>query len=243
MTNSINKIARAGGTLYLIIIVTGIFGEMFVRNKLIVSGDAAATANNIMASQFLWRVGIAGDLLMHICDVPLLLVFYILLKPVNKNLMLLALLFTLIQTAVLVATKLNLFMPLFLSGNAEYLKIFDPHQLQALSYISIRLDGYGFAIGLIFFGFACPIIGYLIFKSGYLPRFIGIAMQVAGICYITNSFVLILDPALSNVLFPAILLPPFIAETSFCLWLIIKGVNFTKWEEKTNAARVSKSAQ
>ena len=114
--------ARIGGILYLMIIIAGALGEIFIRGKLIVSGDAMSTANNIMAAQSLWRIGIAGDLLMHVCDVPLMLVFYVLLKPVNKNLALLAVLFNLIQTAVLVANKLNLLMPLFLLGNADYLK-------------------------------------------------------------------------------------------------------------------------
>src|SRR5438128_7762904 len=111
--------ARIGGVLYLIIIVAGLFGEAFVRDKLIVSGDATATANNIMASQLLWRSGIAGDLIMHVCDVPLVLIFYVLLRPVNKNLALLALLFNLIQTAVLVANELNLLAALFPLGSAD----------------------------------------------------------------------------------------------------------------------------
>src|SRR6266487_714292 len=206
---SIKTTARFGGILYLIIIVAGIFGELFVRNKLIVSGDATATANNIMSSQLLWRIGIAGDLIMHVCDVPLALIFYILLKPVNKNLALLAVLFILIQSAVMVATKLNLFTPLFLLGSADYLTSFEPHQLQSLSYVSIRLDGYGFGIGLIFFGFACLVLGYLIIRSGYLPRLIGVLMQIAGFCYIANSFALILAPKFADMLFPAIMVPPF----------------------------------
>jgi Domain of unknown function (DUF4386) len=237
MTNRINETspqiyARVGGLLYLIIIVAGIFGEMFVRNKLIVSGDAIATANNIMASPLLWRIGIAGDLLMHVCDIPLTLVFYVLLKPVNKNIALLIVYFALIQTAVLVFTKLNLLMPLFLLGNADYLKAFDPNQLNALSYLSTRSDGYGFGFGLIFFGFECFVLGYLIFKSSYLPKFIGILMPIAGLCYITNSFALILAPEVADKLFPTILVPSFIAESTFCSWLIVKGVNMQKWNEK-----------
>src|SRR3979490_1830840 len=113
MSTSINKTARIGGMFYFIIIAAGVYGEMFVRSKLIVSGDATATANNIISSQLLWRTGIAADLLMHICDIPLMLVFYLLLKPVNKNLALLALLFNLVQTAVLVTNKLNLVVALF----------------------------------------------------------------------------------------------------------------------------------
>src|SRR5262252_3467632 len=100
--------ARVGGGLYLVIIVAGAAGELFIRGSSIVPGDAAATAHNIMASPSLWRAGIAGDLLMHICDVPLMLVFYVLLRPVNRNLALLAMLFVLTQTAVLVSNKLNL---------------------------------------------------------------------------------------------------------------------------------------
>jgi hypothetical protein len=185
-----------------------------------------------MASPLLWRIGIAGDLVMHVCDVVLIMVFYVLLRPVNKNLVLLAVLFNLIQTAVLVANKLNLLVPLFLLGSADYLKVFEPHQLQALTYLSVKAHGYGFGIGLIFFGFECLILGYLIFRSGYLPRILGILMQIAGLCYLTNSFALILTPTFANMIFPAVLVPSFIAELSLCLWLLAKGVNVPKWKEK-----------
>ncbi len=224
--------ARIGGLAYLFIIVAGFIGEMFIRNKLIVSGDAAATANNIAASPLLWRIGIAGDLTMHVCDGIVALVYYTLLKPVNKNLALLAVLFGLTQTAVLVANKMNLLMPLFLLENADYLKAFNAQQLQALAYLSIKAHGYGFGVGLIFFGVECLIDGYLIFKSGYLPKVLGVMIQIAGVCYLINSFALILSPSLSNLLFPLILVPPFFGELSMCLWLLIKGVNLTKWKER-----------
>jgi Domain of unknown function (DUF4386) len=224
--------ARIGGVTYLIIIVAGAFGEMFIRNTIIVSGDAAATASNIAASPLLWRIGIAGDLVMHLCDAVLTMVYYILLRPVNKNLALLSVLFGLIQTAVLVANKLNLLMPLFLLGNENYLTSFDPHQLQALAYLSVKAHGYGFGIGLIFFGVECLIDGYLIFKSGYLPGILGILIQIAGLCYLTNSFAMILAPAFANLIFPIILVPAFIGELSICLWLLVKGVNVAKWKEQ-----------
>lgn len=228
--------ARIGGVLYLVIIVTGLFGEMFVRNSLIVSGDAAATAHNILGSELLWRAGIAGDLIMHVCDVPLMLIFYVLLRPVDRNLALLALLFTFVQSAALVATKLNLFAPLTLLSDAAYLKAFEPAQLQAMAYLSIRADSYGFGVGLIFFGFACLVMGYLISRSGYLPRILGVLMQLAGLAYLVNSFALILAPAVAKALFPAILLPAFVGELSFCLWLIFKGVNVARWNERVAAA-------
>ena len=223
---------RIGGVLYLIIIVAGIFSELFIRGKLIVSGDPTATANNIINSEFLWRLGIAGDLIMHVCDIPLMIIFYVLFRPVNKNLALTAVLFNLVQTAVMVAYKLNLFQTLFLLGSADYLKVFEPHQLQALAYISIKADGYGFGIGLVFFGFECLIIGYLIFQSGYLPKVIGIMLQIAGLCYLINSFALILAPTFADIISPAILIPSFIGELSLCLWLLLKGVNLAKWDLK-----------
>ena len=126
-------------------------------------------------------------------------------------------------------------MPWFLLGDANYLKAFEPQQLQALAYLSIKSHGYGFGIGLIFFGCVLLVNGYLIIRSGYFPKAIGVMIQIAGICYLINSFALILAPSLTDILFPAILLPPFIGELSLCLWLIIKGVNLPKWQEKVNA--------
>ena len=235
ITTSPNKYARIGGVTYLIIIAAGLFGEMFVRNAIIISGNAAASANNIMASPLLWRMGIAGDLIMHTGDIVLMLMLYVLLKPVNKHLALLVILFNLIQTAVLVANKLNLLLPLFFLQDADYLKAFSPEQLQALAYVSVRAHSYGFGIGLIFFGAVCLVEGYLIYASGFLPKAIGIMMQIAGACYLVNSFALILAPKIAAMLFPAIMTPPFIGELSLCLWLIIKGVNVEKWKERTIA--------
>ena len=234
--------ARIGGVLYLILILAGMFGVIFVRDKLIVSGDVTATANNITAFPLLWRIGIAGDLIMHVCDVPLMLIFYVLLRPVNKSLALLAVLFNLVQTAVLVANKLNLLAALFLLGGADYLKAFEPHQLHALSYLSLKLHDYGFGVGLIFFGCECLVVGYLILRSGYLPKTIGVLMQIAGVCYLTNSFALLLAPTFASIIFPAILVPAFMAELSLCLWLIVKGVNVPKWELHASVGRASEAS-
>jgi hypothetical protein len=221
--------ARIGGILYLIIILAGASGELFVRGSLVVSGSAAATATNILASRYLWRAGVAGDLVMHVCDVGLMLVFYVLLRPVNRNLALLAILFNLVQTSVLVANKLNLVLPLFLLADAPYLKAFTPEQLQALSYVAIRTHDYGFGFGLIFFGVECLVVGYLIIRSSYLPATLGVMMQIAGVCYVINSFAVVVYPPIGSRLFPFILLPPFVAELSLALWLLVKGVDLSKW--------------
>lgn len=221
--------ARIAGILYLVIILMGIGAEALVRNKLFVSGDANATANNIMHADFLWKMGITADLIMHICDLPVMIILYYLLKPISKKLALLNLSFNLIQTAVLVLNKLNLLAALFFLGDAEYLKSFTADQLHTLSYLSIKLHDFGFGIGLIFFGFVCLLEGYLIFRSVYFPKTIGVLMTVAGICYLTNSFVLILAPQFSSI---ALLMPCLLAELSFSLWLIFKGVNLSIWKQK-----------
>lgn len=227
--------ARIAGILYLIIIIAGALGQIFIRGKLIVAGDAVATAGNLMASQSLWRVGIAGDLLMHVFDIPLMLALYLLLKPVNKHLAASAILFNLIQTAVLVVNKLNLLAPLFLLGNAEYLKALEPQQLQALAYLPLRLHDYGFGIGLIFFGCVCLVQGYLIFKSGFLPKTIGVLMAIAGLSYLTNSITLILAPAYTEVVVPVLALA-LLGELALSLWLIVKGVNVEEWERHAHTS-------
>ena len=227
--------ANIGGVLYLIVIACGIFGELFARGPLIVSGDAAATANHIANSISLWRAGIASDIVMHMCDIGVMLVFYVLLSPVNRNIALFALLSNVVQTSVLVVNTLNLLLPAFLLGDAEYLKALPPEQLQALAYVSLRTHDQGFAFGLIFFGMTCIAQGYLIIRSGYLPKVLGMGMQLAGVSYLINSFAQILFPELAPRLLPVILLPPFIAEISMALWLLAKGVNLSKWHNRQNA--------
>lgn len=224
--------ARFGGLLYLVIIAAGLFGELAVRGALLVPGDAAATAARIAAAPGLWRAGIGLDLLMHVCDVFVMWSIYVLLRVVDRNLALLVLLFNLVQTAVLVANKLALLVPLFLLGDAPYLHAFAPAQLQAWSYLAIRLHEHGFAVGLVFFGVVCLIEGHLIRRSVFLPRLIGFLMQVAGLCYLANSAAMLLAPALQARLFPWVMLPCFVAELSFASWLLLKGVDAAEWRRR-----------
>lgn len=219
--------ARIGGALYLIIIVSGVLGELLVRGKLVVPGDAMATLDNIRSSEFLWRLGIAANLFHLACSVALGLIFYVLLRPVSRDLALLAVLFNLVTITLESASKLFLLPSLFVLGNASYLQAFTPEQLHALAYLSNRLHTYGFNISLIFFGFECLLLGYLIFKSRFLPRILGILMQIAGVSYLTNSFALLLAPTLVNI---AVLVPAFIAELSLALWLLVKGVKARPYE-------------
>ncbi len=225
--------ARIGGVLYLIIIVIGLFTEIFVRSKLIMSEDVTSTANNILASEQLWRIGFAGSLIMLVCAIPLALIMYVLLRPVSRNIALLAVFFNLVSIAVEALNNLNIFAALFPLGSSDYLKAFEPNQLHVLAYLTLKLHSSGYNISLIFFGMNCLFWGYLIFKSGYFPKILGVLLIICALCYVTNSFAWFLAPKFAAMLIPGILVPCFIAEASVCLWLIVKGVNVLKWKEKT----------
>ena len=227
--------ARSCGVLYLYIFVAGSFAELFVRSKLVVSGDAGATAANVMNSESLFRLGFSGELLHLACDVAVAMLLYALLRPVDRNIALLAAFMRLACALILATASLSHFAALRLLGGSQYLETFQLEQLHSLALLAMNLHGDGYAIGLVFFGFACFALGYLIFRSGYLPRTIGVLMAVAGACYLINSFAHFLHPATGAALFNAgILLPCFVAELSLALWLLIRGVNVTKWEERAS---------
>jgi len=210
--------ARIGGALYLVIIVAGIVGPLLTRDLVIVPGDPAATAQSIEASPEMWGLGIAINVLMQLCDVPVMLILYLLLSPIHKPVALLALLFNIIQTATLVANQLTLVSAQLLSPDQP-----------ALTDVAIQAYSYGEGLGLVFFGFTLLGVGYLIRHAGYLPWMLGLLVQVAGVSYVVNSFLLLVVPDLANIV---VLIPAFIAELSLALWLLIKGVDESEWERR-----------
>lgn len=229
-----NFYARIGGVFYLIIIVLGIIGEVFIRGRIVVPGNAMETANHLRAMEFLWRSGIVFELLSTILAVCLGLILYGLTKPVNRDLALLAMCFGLIAVAVGAAYSLQLIEALFPLGNAEYLSAFSPEQLYALASLSIKSHVFGFGISLFLFGPFFLATGYLIFKSGYLPKILGVLYPITGLSYMANGVVLVLAPAFAGRIFMIIAGPAFIGEFSLCLWLLFKGVNIVKWKEWTD---------
>lgn len=229
--NSNKKTARVAGVLYLTIIITGIFAEFFVRQSLIVPGDATATAANITAAEGAFRTGIAGDLIMIMSDVALALVFYLLLKPVSQSLSLLAAFFRLAQAAILGINLLNLFFVLQLLSGADYLSLFDEDQLQALALLFLNGHSVGYSIGLVPFGVSLFVLGYLVFKSGYFPRILGVLLIVSAAGYLIDSFASFLLPTYDNyeaIFALVVFLPAFIGELSMCLWLLVKGVTIPR---------------
>jgi hypothetical protein len=218
-------LARLAGLCYLIVIITGLFSEVFVRQALFVQGDAVATAKNIIDHESLFRLGFTADMINFIVGLPCVVIFYWLFSKVNKTLALLAVFFVTIQTAIIALNLIHQLSPLLLLRGDAYLNVFTPEQLAAMSVYNLKLQSLGYGIGLSFFGVYCVIIGYLIYVSRLVPRLLAFLYIAAGVGYLLNSFVMFLSHGFDNPLFPYVLIPCFVGELSLTLWMLIKGVD------------------
>jgi hypothetical protein len=230
--NSPNWYARIAGMFYLLVIFLGIFAEGFVVNQFVVSGDQAKTAQNILANRSLWNLGVMANICLILCAITVSWLLYNLLKPVNKNLILLAALFNVVSLAIESVSKMCLLLVLPILKNVQYSKAFTPEQVHAFANIALKSHEIAFNFALILFGVTIIIYGVLIYKSGYLPKMIGVLMQIGGVSYLIACFSIFFAPVISNLINPYILIPCIVGEGSLCLWLLIKGVNLVKWNEK-----------
>lgn len=221
--------ARAGGVLYLIVIALGVTEELFIRERIRAGADAAATFANLQKMEMLWRTGIAMELLMMLAGIPLAMVVYVLLRPVHKELASLALLFNMTCIIVQSACSIQLIEALFPLGRGAYLAAFTPGQLQAMTTLAMQSHLFGFGVALLLGGPFFFISGYLMYTAGYLPKAIGVLYQLAGLGYMFNGFVLVLAPQFAGRAFLIMGLPVIVGETSFALWLLIKGVGTERW--------------
>jgi hypothetical protein len=226
--NSPQKTARVAGFLYLIIFCLALFAELFVRQSLIVPGDATTTANNIMASDGLFRIGIVSFLIEQMVFLLLPLVLYKLLKPVNKNIAALMVILVLVGIPIAMLNLLNQFAVLLLVSGADYLTAFEADQLHAQVMLFLDLYQHGIFIAKIFWGLWLFPLGYLVFKSGFLPRILGVVLIISGLGYLIDDFMVLLLPNSGAILS----LFAFIGEWLFALWLLIKGVNVEQWEKR-----------
>jgi hypothetical protein len=227
--------ARTAGVLYLIIIAGGVFAELYVRQRFFVANDAAATAANILDNEALYRWGFAAQLVPLLCNMVLAVIFYELLQVVSRRIAAAVVCFSLVGSAIEGAGLLQHYQPLVLLRRGLALGV-DRHLLEAQAYMALSLQSIGFSVALTFFGCTCIARGYLIARSGILPRFIGVFLAVEGVCYLVNSFGNFLAPALAARLL-AILLIAGLAEVLLCLWLLIRGVNVRRWKEWSTRAR------
>lgn len=222
------KAARVAACVFLGIFFLGMSTELFIRPGMLVPGDAAATVKNIAASETLFRLSLVSDLIRQVLLIALPLVLYQLLKPVNKTFAALMVIFALVGVSISMLNELNHFAVLLLSSGAGYLTAFKADQLNALVMFFLELRKYGTYIPQIL-SFWVLLLGYLVFKSGFLPRILGILLMFGGLCYTAAAVLFFLFPNFDTVILG---LFAFIGEALFYLWLLIKGVNVEQWKKQ-----------
>ncbi|HJW41728.1 MAG TPA: DUF4386 domain-containing protein [Rhizomicrobium sp.] len=228
---------RLAGFLYALIIAGALFAPFPVVPSGMMHGDATLpTIAQIMASKPNYVLGGIAQLFLGACDVGVAVILYQLLAPVGKGLSLFAAALRIVFVAIANANVLNHFAPLLILSGASYLSAFRPDQLQALALAFIRLRTVGLDIALVFFGFHCIVAGYLIFRSTFLPRILGLLLMIGGIGYMANILAGLLPTTTTSLIFPYIMLPAGVAEISLSLWLMIAGVNVARWRSMFAAA-------
>jgi hypothetical protein len=228
------SLARIAGVFYLLTILTGIFAQGFVSGRLVVDGDAAATANNILAHRDLFQLAFAIYLIEMACNVAITALFYGLLKPAGRSVSLLAAFLGLAGCAIKTFSRVFFIAPLFVLGGARYLSVFSAEQLQALALLFLKVNDQGAAIALVFFGFYALLTGYLIIRSTFLPRILGVLGILGGLGWVSFLY-----PPLAYRLFPYIAALGLLGAGAKILWLLVFGVNEQRWKEQASATGAS----
>jgi hypothetical protein len=223
-----NKTARIAGFLYLLQIPLGVFGILYVANTLVVHGDAAATASNILANELMFRLSIVSAILCALVTLGTALFLYKLLKPVNKNYAALLVIFTLVSAPIAMLNELNQVAVLLLLKEPEHLTVSTANQLQTMLTVFLDLHEYGIHIVDIFFGLWLFPMGYLVLKSNYIPKIIGVFLIIACFGYLADFVNFFVFPSVKIVISQF----TFIGEVMMVFWLLIKGVNVEQWEKR-----------
>ena len=220
-----HQAARLAGLLFLIAMATGLFAEFYVQfpSSLIVSGDAAKTSSNITANELLYRIGIANNIITFAIDVVLIWALYVLLKPVNRNLALLAVFFRLIETTVACVAIVSYFVAMQYMSDANPLKVFNPEQLKALLIMHYTY-ALTFTVVAIFLGLGSTIFNYLLLKSRYIPKVLAVWGIFSSLLLLMSQFAIIVFPDVEKIIIPASFGPIVIDEIALGFWLLFKGV-------------------
>jgi hypothetical protein len=229
-STSPRALARTTGVFYLLTLLTGIFAQGFISGRLVVFGDAAATATHILANKGLFELGFAIYLVEMAFNVAITALFYELLAPVNRGVALLAAFLGLVGCAIKTFSRVFYIAPLFLLEGAHLSSAFSLEQLQALALLSLQVNEQGAGIALAFFGFHGLLKGYLLFRSTFLPRIFGVVSAVAGLGWLT-----FLSPTLGYRYFPYVAAVGFLGALALILWLLVVGVDAQRWNEQAGA--------
>ena len=224
ITSEQQTAARIAGFLYLFLMATSIFAEMFVNERLIVAGDVAETARNIAASNHLFRFGTVVSLLTFAGDIVLVVALYVLLKPVNRGLALLAAFWRLAESAILGLVTLNNFAVAMTLSGAPYLQSFNSEQLQGLARLFYNVEGAGYRIGFTFLALGGTLFSYLMLKSRYVPRLLAGWGIFAYLVMLAGTLVVMVVPELAATLNMTHYMPVFVFEVTAGAWLLVKGV-------------------
>ena len=221
-------VARTLGLLFLFVIICGVFAQGFVSNRLIDFSDAAATANNILAHKGLFTFGFTVYLIEMTSQVVTAALWYVLLRPVSRPIALSAAFIELAGAIIKTFARVFFITPLWvLSGGSTILHSFTSEQVQSLALLLLRSNDIGAATAMAFFGFSSLLNGYLIFKSTFLPRWLGVMGMVAGLCWL-----LYLYPPLGRAAFGITALYGLLVSVVTILWLVIRGVDEAKWKQQ-----------
>jgi hypothetical protein len=227
--------ARIAGVLYLVVFVA--VYALFTRDGMIVAGDAGATASNIRQGEFRFRLAFVADLVSAAAYIGVTGLLYELLKPVSRTLSLLAALFGLAGASIMAMNMMSHMAPLYWLGDAEYLNALESSERETIARVSLRVQGLGYNIAGLFFAVHLLLLGWLVANATFLPRVLGILLVIAAAAYFFNIFSIFLAPAFALQLYPYILLPGFVGEASFTLWLTAMGVDEKKWRAQAEAPR------
>src|SRR6266852_1280939 len=226
------SLARLAGVFQGLEGATSAFGQVFILGKLVVFSSAAATAANILGHERLFWLGFASCIIGVAFHIAWALILHDLLKPVNRRLSLLAVFVILVGCAIQALTILLYLAPLIVLQGGSSLSAFSAEQLQALALVFLKLNARSFDIYLVFFGLWCVLIGFLLFRSTFLPRILGVLMTISGLGYLT----FLLPPLASHLFVPYIAAAAALGEIPLFLWLLIFGVNAQRWKEQAGAA-------
>ena len=222
--------ARIAGFLFVVTIFAGGFGEGYAPAQLVVSNDAAATVANLKAHDLFYRLSFACYLIEALCDVAIAVIFYVLLKPAGRVLALMTVFLGLLSTALYAACEIFYFgLPQLLLRGSSYLSTFTPQQLGTLTLLSLKLFNYGAGLFLVFYGTGWIIRGALMIHSGYFPKVLGLLMIVGGLGFVVSTILEVLAPQYSS---PYLLFAFAPGGILLALWLLIRGIDVDKWQEK-----------
>ncbi len=236
-THSIRRTARAAGILYLVIFIVAPLAYLLARSSILVEDDAAATAQNLIDDEGRFRLGLAAESVVFLVEIVLAALLYVILRPVSRSISLAAAFSRVAEAVVQAANLLPAALALLAVGGAGYFGAFDQQQRDDLVLLALDANDFMILVWGLFFALHLLLLGYLVYRSGFFPRILGILLGLASVGYFAESYGTILSPGASDVLGIVVIVLAVPGELAFALWLLIKGVDEEKWNERTLEAK------